>query len=86
MRYFRIYPGSSTPRKVDDVLFWNDYGGNPWTIHSKDSPDHHFDIMSSSGLEGLVNDLDLPSASRGTLEEYRAGGAQLDFEGPFHED
>ena len=83
LRYFRIYPDSPTPRKADDALYWNDVQGNCWSIHSKDSPDHHSSIMSSTDLEALIDDLDLPSARRGTLDEYREAGGFLYFESAF---
>ena len=83
VRYFRNYPQSTTPRKVDDVLYWPDIQGHTWSIHSKESHDHHSTIMSSTDMSGLITDLDLPSASKGTLEEYRIAGAYLDFEKPF---
>jgi len=34
-------------------------------------------------MSGLITDLGLPSASKGTLAQYRSGGALLDFEEPF---
>lgn len=83
VRYFRQYSGSTTPRKVDDALYWTDRDGNPWSIHSKDSPDHHVNIMTSSGLSGLINDHDLPTASRGSLKEYRKASGRMDFTDPF---
>ena len=86
LRYFRTYPGSAPPRKVDDALYWLDPSGNCWSLHSKDSPDHHREIMSSTGLEGLIDDMDLPAARRGTLAEYRQAGAYLDFENPFNQE
>jgi hypothetical protein len=86
IRYFRSYPRSSTPRKVDDVLYWSDQGGHAWSIHSKDSPDHHSIIMSSTDMAGLISDLNLPSASQGVLEDYRIPGAYLSFEEPFKDE
>jgi hypothetical protein len=83
IRYFRSYPRSTTPWKVDDVLYWSDQGGHVWTIHSKDSPDHHSTIMSSTDMAGLITDLKLPSESKGTLKDYRIPGAYLSFEEPF---
>jgi hypothetical protein len=83
IRYFRQYPKSTTPRKADDVLFWEDPAGYCWSLHSKDSPDHHSRIMSSTDLAGLIHDLDLPSATHGTIDEYRNAGGLLDFESPF---
>ena len=82
VRYFRAYPGSTTPRRVDDALYWVNREGNPWKIHSKDSPDHHVNIMTSTSLSGLIEDHDLPTASRGSLKEYRKAGARIDFTDP----
>ena len=81
-RGFRPSSGSSLPRKVDEAIFFRGQDGTAWQLHSKESPDHHRHIMSSSGLGGLIEDYDLPSASAGTVSEYRADGASLSFEGP----
>jgi hypothetical protein len=83
VRYFRNHPQSTTPRKVDDVIYWPDVQGNTWYIHSKDSPDHHSTLMSSTDLESLITDMGLPLASKGTLEDYRGAGGFLNFEDPF---
>jgi hypothetical protein len=82
-RSFRIGQGGSPPHKADDCLYYTDSDGNSWRVHSKDSPDHHKGIMSGSGMSAISNDFYLPSASSGTLDEYRAKGAHLDFENPF---
>jgi hypothetical protein len=83
IRYFRTYPRKLIPYKVDDALYWVDRDGNPWSIHSKDSPDHHLNIMTSSDLSGLIKDHNLPTASQGSLKEYRKAGARIDFTEPF---
>jgi hypothetical protein len=86
IRYFRAYPGSTTPRKVDDALYWADSNDRAWAIHSKESPDHHSTIMSSTDMAGLIGDLNLPSARCGSLDQYRIAGAYLEFEDPFIDD
>ncbi len=83
VRRFREAPSPSPVGKVDDALYFADKDGRAWSIHSKDSPDHHKHIMSASGMSTLLQDFNLPSASRGTIEDYRKGGANLDFEAPF---
>ena len=82
-RGFRPSSGSQSPRKVDEAVFYSAEDGTAWQLHSKESPDHHRYIMSASGLGGLIEDYSLPSASAGTLEEYRSKGARLSFEDPF---
>ena len=82
-RGFRTIPGGSPPRKVDDCLYYQSSDGKAWSLHSKDSPDHHCYIMSGSGLGALIQDHSLPSASRGSIADYRSEGANLDFEKPF---
>ena len=82
-RGFRTITGDSPMRKVDDCLYYQSDDGRAWRLHSKDSPDHHWYIMSGSGLGALIQDYDLPSASRGNIADYRSEGASLDFEEPF---
>jgi len=82
-RTFRASTGGSMPHKVDDHLYFMDASGRAWSIHSKGAPDHHWTIMSGSGLKALVDDYHLPSAASGTLDEYRSGSGDLDFEQPF---
>ena len=81
-RGFRTISGGSPPRKVDDCLYYQSSDGRAWRLHSKASPDHHWYIMSGSGLGSLIQDHNLPSASRGRIHDYRSGGANLDFEKP----
>jgi len=80
---FRLGPGVSPPHKVDDCLYYTNRNGLAFSLHSKDSPDHHTGIMSGSGLGPIMYDFNLPSGSSGKISEYRSGGAHLDFEGPF---
>lgn len=82
-RAFRADPTGSPHWNADDSLYYVGRTGSPWMIHSKDLPDHYQAIMSGSGLAGLVEDYRLPSASSGTLAQYRKKGAHLNFEGFF---
>jgi hypothetical protein len=82
-RGFRQSTGASSGRKVDDAIYYISQDGSGWSIHSKLSPDHHRNIMSSSGLAGFLNDHSLPVASAGTLAQYREAGGTLTFETPF---
>jgi len=82
-RAFRTMPGGSPPGKVDDCLYYQSGDGNTWSVHSKDSPDHHSHVMSGCGLGALIQDYNLPSASRGSISNYRSEGANLAFEKPF---
>lgn len=82
-RGFRTISSGSPPRKVDDCLYYHSNDGTAWSLHSKDSPDHHLYIMSGSGMGALIQDHNLPSASRGSIADYRAAGANLDFVKPF---
>ena len=82
-RGFRTDKEGDPPRKVDEALYFASSEGIAWTLHSKESSDHHRDIMSSTDMSGLTDDWDLPSLWRGTLGDYRIAGAHLDFFGPF---
>jgi len=82
-RGFRTIPSGARPRKVDDCLYFQSSDGRAWRLHSKDSSDHHWFIMSGSGLSSLIQDHNLPSASRGSIVNYRSEGANLNFEKPF---
>lgn len=82
-RGFRTIPGGSPPRKVDDCLYYRNGDGVAWSLHSKDSPDHHKHIMSGSGLGNLLQDYNLPSTSAGYIANYISKGADLDFKKPF---
>jgi hypothetical protein len=82
VRRFRSGSGGSPIHKVDDSLYYPN-GNGAWSVHSKDSPDHHRQIMSGSGLNSIVRDFGLPSGSSGTIEEYRSAGGHLDFDEPF---
>lgn len=82
-RAFRLGPGGSPPHKADDCLYYTNSNGDAFSLHSKDSPDHHTGIMAGSGLGPIIYDFNLPSGSSGKISEYKSGGAHLDFEGPF---
>jgi hypothetical protein len=82
-RGFRTIPGDSPPRKVDDCIYYRSKDGKEWSLHSKESPDHHWYIMSGSGMAELIDDHNLPSASSGSLAGYRSRGGNLDFDKPF---
>jgi len=82
VRSFRADPGGSPHWNVHDSLYYADSKDRAWRLHSKDTPDHYMAIISGSGMAELIRDYALPSASSGTLAEYRAGGAHLDFESP----
>jgi len=82
-RAFRIGSDGSPPHKVDDSLYYTNAAGVAWSIHSKESPDHHTGIMSGSGMSVIMHDFNIPSGSSGKIEEYRSRSAHLDFEGPF---
>ena len=79
-RAFRADPTGSRHWNADDSLYYVARTGRPWMIHSKESPDHYQAIMSGSGMAELAEDYHLPSASSGTLLQYRKKGAHLDFE------
>ena len=82
-RAFRADPGSPAHWNVDDALYFTNNQGRPRQIHSKSAPDHFQLIVSGSGLNDLIRDHSLPSASAGPIDAYRQAGARLDFEGPF---
>ena len=82
-RAFRTGSSISQPHKVDDALYYRTPNGTPLALHSKRSPDHHSQIASASGLQGIIDSYSLPPASEGTIADYRQLGANLDFETPF---
>lgn len=83
---FRAYPGSPIS-KADVCLYYTNSDGEPWQIHSKPKrSDHWEEIISGSGMAEIARDRKMPSASRGTLFEYRARGAYLDFEKPLKDE
>jgi len=82
-RAFRTGSSISQPHKVDDALYYRTANGTPLALHSKRSPDHHSQIASASGLQGIIESYSLPPASEGTLADYRQLGANLEFETPF---
>lgn len=84
-RGFRTKASDDPPRKVDDCLYFVNSKGQAWSVHFKDSPDHHNNILSSTDMKGLINDWDLPTTSKGQLKQYREKGALLDFKEPFRE-
>jgi hypothetical protein len=71
IKYLRTMPKESPPRKTDCRLVFRNRAGTPLGLHSKNSTDHHNQILTSTGLDGLVSDWGLPTAPEGTLEEYR---------------
>lgn len=83
---FRSYPGSSMS-KTDVCLYYIDSDGEPRQIHSKPTGSDHWEtILSGSGMAEIARDRNMPSASRGTLSNYRAMGAHPDFEEPFEDE
>jgi hypothetical protein len=82
VRSFRADPHSRL-WKTDDQVYYCSADGMPWTLHSKDSPDHHRAILTGSALLDLLHDHSLSTTASGTLDEYRFGGAHLIFEDPF---
>ena len=82
-RAFRADPKPSAHWNIDDALYYTDASANTWRVHSKDSPDHFASLAAGSGLGDLMTIHSLPAASAGSLDQYRHGGARLDFEGPF---
>jgi hypothetical protein len=79
LQYFRAYSGGPKS-KMDTCLYYLSGEDRAWQMHSKDSPEHHRDIVSGSGMVKISLDRNMPSASSGTLGEYRVGGADLDFD------
>ena len=79
LQYFRTYPGG-TKSKMDTCLYYLSDELKAWRLHSKDTPSHHENIISGSGMGEICWDRHIPSASSGTLHEYRAAGVDLDFD------
>lgn len=82
-RGFRTQTSGSPSRKVDDCLYYQSSDGKAWSLHSKASTDHHRNILTSTGMKGLIDDWDLPSLPKGTLDQYRSAGGNLSFFKPF---
>ena len=68
VRSFRADPHSRL-WKTDDQVYYCSADGKPWTLHSKDSPDHHRAILAGSALSDLLHDHSLPTAASGTLDQ-----------------
>ncbi len=83
VRSFRSDSSGVPPRKVDDSLYYESSNGLAWRLHSKGSSDHHLNIVTSTGLAGLMHDFNMPQQSSGTLDQYQTAGGNLDFTGPF---
>jgi hypothetical protein len=83
LRGFRTEAYGDPPRKVDDSIYYKSSDGRAWSLHSKDNPDHHRNILTSTDMNGLIDDWDLPTASKGPLDKYRTKGAYLSFTEPF---
>ncbi len=67
---YRSSTGGSSPHKTDYCLYWQDASGNAWSDHSKSASEHHNNLVSTSGLEGLIRDNRLPSASAGKTASF----------------
>ncbi|RJX17699.1 MAG: hypothetical protein C4570_07800 [Ammonifex sp.] len=78
----RTMPLGSPPRKSDYSIYFKGRDGVPRSLHSKSSTDHHNQILTSTGLDGLVSDWRLPAAPEGTLKDYR-DSKKLSFYEPF---
>jgi hypothetical protein len=82
-RGFRTIPGESPPRKVDEAIFYMGLGGKAWRIHSNESSDHWNYVMSSSGVDGLMQDWYLPAQRFGSLGSLLAHSTGINPMAPF---
>lgn len=72
MRTFRTIPGGNPPRKSDDAIYYPTVIGDVQRVYSSTSTDHHNEMMSSSGLNGLIHDWPIPQERRGTKDDLLA--------------
>lgn len=67
---------------ADSQVVWTDVQGRPWQASSNSDPDHYTVVVSGTDLGSAAAAYNLPLSTSGSLDEFRSGGAFLDFRGP----
>ena len=80
VRRYRYCKHDGSPHfNADSQVLWTDQQGRAWQASTNRDSDHYMYVVSGTDLSGIADAYQLPEMTSGSLEQFRKGGAYLDF-------